>query len=101
MFRGSIARHFPSLSTLRSRPRGTTTQDSLPAAGQRYRAGMVTRWVPKDRFLVTSCFQSPVLRVKQDAIAEVARLWTYGPANGRSELWQVRLRRPIPVAEVA
>src|SRR5262249_61914009 len=38
-FRGSMSRLSISLSTLRRLGRPTTTQDSLPAAGQLYRAG--------------------------------------------------------------
>ena len=45
-FRGSIPRPAPSLSTLRRVSRPTTTQDSLPAAGQLCRAGLGTRRVP-------------------------------------------------------
>ena len=49
-FRGSIPRPAPSLSTLRRVGRPTTTQDSLPAAGQRFRAGLGTRWAPTRGF---------------------------------------------------
>ena len=49
-FRGSIPRPAPSLSTLRRVGCPTTTQDSLPAVGQRYRAGSDTRWVPMKGF---------------------------------------------------
>lgn len=45
-FRGSIPRPAPSLSTLRRAGHPATTQDSLPAAGLRYRAGVGTRWAP-------------------------------------------------------
>lgn len=49
-FRGSITRPAHSLSTLRRVGYPTATQDSLPAAGQPYRAGLVTRWVPAKGF---------------------------------------------------
>jgi hypothetical protein len=49
-FRGSITRPRPSLSTLRSRPCGTPTQDSLPAGGQPLPGGIRTRWVPSGKF---------------------------------------------------
>ena len=49
-FRGSITRPAHSLSTLRRVGYPTATQDSLPAAGQPYRAGLVTRWVPTKGF---------------------------------------------------
>ena len=49
-FRGSITRPAHSLSTLRRVDYSTTTQDSLPAAGQPYRAGVVTRRVPSKGF---------------------------------------------------
>jgi hypothetical protein len=45
-FRGSMTRPIHSLSTLRRRDYSWTTQDSLPAVGQRCRAGFTTRWVP-------------------------------------------------------
>jgi hypothetical protein len=46
LFRGSITRPTHSLSTLRSRDRSRTTQDSLPAAGLLCRVGLATHWVP-------------------------------------------------------
>ena len=49
-FRGSIARPVHSLSTLRRMDCSTTTQDSLPAADQLYRAGSLSRWVLSARF---------------------------------------------------
>jgi hypothetical protein len=49
-FRGSITRPVRSLSTLRSPGRPGTTQDSLPAAGQLCRTGLVTRKVPTKGF---------------------------------------------------
>ena len=49
-FRGSLTRPAPSLSTLRRSGHPDTTQDSLPAAGQRYRAGLKTRWAPSQGF---------------------------------------------------
>lgn len=49
-FRGSITRPAHSLSTLRSMSHPITTQDSLPAAGQLYRVGLVTHWVPLKGF---------------------------------------------------
>jgi hypothetical protein len=49
-FRGSITRPAHSLSTLRRVGYPTATQDSLPAAGQPYRAGLVTRRVPTKGF---------------------------------------------------
>jgi hypothetical protein len=50
LFRGSITRPMHSLSTLRSRGRPNTTQDSLPAAGQLCRAGFNTCRVPTRGF---------------------------------------------------
>jgi len=44
--RGSITRPIHWLSTLRSRDRSRTTQDSLPAAGLLYRVGLATHGVP-------------------------------------------------------
>ena len=44
---------FTRCLTLRSGGCPVTTQDSLPAAGQRYRAGLITRWVPSKGF----CFR--------------------------------------------
>jgi len=59
-FRGSITRPAHSLSTLRSPGRPGTTQDSLPAAGQLFRTGLVTRRVPmkgfRFRFLLSQAF---------------------------------------------
>ena len=49
-FRGSITRPAHSLSTLRSPDYSGTTQDSLPAAGQLCRAGLITRRVPMQGF---------------------------------------------------
>jgi len=49
-FRGSITRPWHSLSTLRRVDHSTTTQDSLPAAGQLCRTGLATRRVPFQRF---------------------------------------------------
>lgn len=49
-FRGSITRPAHSLFTLRSPDCSGTTQNSLPAAGQLYRAGLATRWVPIQGF---------------------------------------------------
>ena len=46
-FRGSITRPTYSLSTLRSRGRPRTTQDSLPGGGQPFPGGL-SRWVLKD-----------------------------------------------------
>ncbi len=45
-FRGSITRPVRSLSTLRSRRRRRSTQDSLPAGGPPWPDGIRTRWVP-------------------------------------------------------
>jgi hypothetical protein len=59
-FRGSITRPAHSLSTLRSPGHPGTTQDSLPAAGQLGRTGLVTRRVPSKgfrfRFLLSQAF---------------------------------------------
>lgn len=49
-FRGSIARPSASLSTLRRRPRGSSTQDSLPAGGQPLPGRVYTCRVPSERF---------------------------------------------------
>ncbi len=49
-FRGSITRLQCSLSTLRSAGCPDTTQDSLPAAGQLYRADATARRVPTEGF---------------------------------------------------
>ena len=49
-FRGSVTRPARSLSTLRRRGHPTSTQDSLPAAGQLCRAGLATRRVPMRGF---------------------------------------------------
>jgi hypothetical protein len=46
-FRGSMARPWNSLCTLRAAGCPSHTQHSLPAAGQLCRAGLVTRWVPR------------------------------------------------------
>jgi len=49
-FRGSITRPACSLSTLRSLGRPSTTQDSVPAAGQLCRGRLATPWVPTQGF---------------------------------------------------
>jgi hypothetical protein len=49
-FRGSITRPACSLSTLRSLGRPSTTQDSVPAAGQLCRRRLATPWVPLQGF---------------------------------------------------
>ena len=54
VFRRSIAWLSDSLSTLRSAGYPSTTQDSLPAAGQALPDGLSTRRVPTERF--QSCF---------------------------------------------
>ena len=63
-FRGSITRLQHSLSTLRRMGRPTTTQDSLPAAGQALPDGIRTRKVPSKGFSVFSYITSsfPKLR---------------------------------------
>jgi hypothetical protein len=45
-FRGSMSKLSVWLSTLRRVGRPTTAQDSLPAVGPLYRAGLTTRRVP-------------------------------------------------------
>ena len=49
-FRGSIAGLRHSLSTLRSRGCPRTTPDSLPAADQLYRMGLITHRIPTKGF---------------------------------------------------
>jgi hypothetical protein len=71
-FRGSIAGPDCWLSTLRRVGRPTTTQDSLPAAGQLYRVGLVTHRVPAKGFrclLHPSSF--PRLRLAQHSTPPV------------------------------
>jgi hypothetical protein len=75
IFRGSIARHSPSLSTRRSRPHRAATQDSLPARGPALpgRGGYLLGSI--ERFLGHIMLPVPPSRVKQGAIAEFARAW--------------------------
>jgi hypothetical protein len=65
-FRGSIARPVHSLSTLRSAGYPGTTQDSLPAAGQLCRTGLITRKVPakgfRDPFPLSQAFPGALSR---------------------------------------
>ncbi len=56
--RGSITRPGHSLSTLRRLDRSTTTQDSLPAAGQALPDGLDTRRVPTKGFRAVSYITS-------------------------------------------
>ena len=69
IFRGSIARPRHSLSTLRPPGRPGRTQDSLPAVGQLYGTGLLTRRVPTKGFTNDSYirFSFPKLRLAQDS----------------------------------
>ena len=58
-FRGSITRPACSLSTLRSLGRPTTTQDSVPAAGQLCRGRLATPWVPLQGFRLPMSYLPP------------------------------------------
>ena len=59
VFRRSIARLSDSLSTLRRVRYLTTTQDSLPVAGQALLGGLLTRKVPMKGFKVVNYISSP------------------------------------------
>ena len=59
VFRRSIARLSDSLSTLRRVRYLTTTQDSLPVAGQALLDGLLTRKVPMKGFKVVNYISSP------------------------------------------
>ena len=86
-FRGSITRLRHSLSTLRRMGRPTTTQDSLPAAGQALPDGLPTRRVPTKGFRVVSYISSsfPKLRGAKNPFSD-ARGKGFPPRKGREEI---------------
>ena len=64
-FRGSMARPAHPLSTLRRMDHSTTTQDSLPAAGQLCRTGCFLLQGPNERFQLSIASSFPKLSLAQ------------------------------------
>jgi hypothetical protein len=75
----------------------TATQDSLPAAGQPYRAGLVTRRVPTERFqVIPSSFPRLRLAHPFQSIEITAENWLPAEPDITATALMKRLRGQLP-----
>ena len=106
IFRGSIARPGHSLSTLRREGRPSTTQDSLPAAGQLCRAGFVNPQGSDERFPSSRLFplsQASWRNVSSSFSGDDQQSVKFRPGQVRSDLVSRFLRpaRPPPSRRIS